>query len=215
MAYDKVVDSAALEAALKASADAIRGKTGGSGSIPWDAVKGFADAIAAIEAGGGGGGDILGHKFAAGSFTLAEDVTGATYTILTASELFEAIKDDFPGATSLLNDVYIKGSSSTPRLFDFLAVFCWQDNTGAFDHSFEPNELLAVYMPKASINSSSLAAVVTDNYGSLNVVKPTLSKLSLDFLYNGLCIVLSSSYKMFAGNKYNWIVLPLDHGEVR
>lgn len=75
MAYDKVVDSAALEAALKASADAIRGKTGGSGSIPWDAVKGFADAIAAIETGGGsgGGGFNSDHAdIAYGSFVVAE-----------------------------------------------------------------------------------------------------------------------------------------------
>jgi hypothetical protein len=54
MAYDKLVDSAALDAALKASADAIRGKTGDTASIPWDADKGFAEAIAGIQAGGGG-----------------------------------------------------------------------------------------------------------------------------------------------------------------
>ncbi len=54
MAYDKLVDSAALDAALKASADAIRGKTGDTASIPWDANKGFAEAIAGIQAGGGG-----------------------------------------------------------------------------------------------------------------------------------------------------------------
>ena len=61
MAIDKAVDSAALEAALKASADAIREKTGDAASIPWDAAKGFADAIAAIEAGGGSGGAIVGE----------------------------------------------------------------------------------------------------------------------------------------------------------
>lgn len=52
MAYDKVVDSAQLEAAITASADAIREKTGDTASIQWLADKGFAEAIAAIEAGG-------------------------------------------------------------------------------------------------------------------------------------------------------------------
>jgi hypothetical protein len=52
MAYDKVIDSAVLEANLKTVADAIRAKAGTSGSLSFPA--GFAEAIAAIEAGGGG-----------------------------------------------------------------------------------------------------------------------------------------------------------------
>lgn len=54
MALDKIVDSAQLDGALTATADAIRDKTGGTEQIAWDAGKGFADAIAAIAAGGGG-----------------------------------------------------------------------------------------------------------------------------------------------------------------
>lgn len=53
MAYDKVVDSAQLEAAITASANAIREKTGDAALIQWVANKGFAEAIAAIESGGG------------------------------------------------------------------------------------------------------------------------------------------------------------------
>lgn len=45
MAYDKVVDSAKLDGAMSATADAIRGKTGGSDSIAWDEDTGFADAV--------------------------------------------------------------------------------------------------------------------------------------------------------------------------
>lgn len=73
MAIDKAVDSAALEAALKASADAIREKTGDSASIPWDAAKGFAEAIAGIKAGG----DIGGKRFEYCTYTVAEDKTSA------------------------------------------------------------------------------------------------------------------------------------------
>lgn len=51
MAYDKIVDSAALDAGLKHIADAIREKGGTSDAMTLD---GMAAAIAAIEAGGGG-----------------------------------------------------------------------------------------------------------------------------------------------------------------
>ena len=51
MAYDKVVDSAILDAGLKQIADAIREKGGTSDNLAFPA--GFAEAIAAIESGGG------------------------------------------------------------------------------------------------------------------------------------------------------------------
>ncbi len=53
MAYDKVVDSAALDAAMTYTADRIRNKTGGTDQIMWDSVKGFGDAVDAISSGGG------------------------------------------------------------------------------------------------------------------------------------------------------------------
>ena len=59
MAYDTVVDKAKLEAAITATADAIRAKTGGTGLITWDTSKGFADAVAGLTAGGGA--EIIAH----------------------------------------------------------------------------------------------------------------------------------------------------------
>ena len=53
MAYDKVVDSAVLDAGLKQIADAIREKAGTSGNLAFPAA--MAEAIAAIEAGGASG----------------------------------------------------------------------------------------------------------------------------------------------------------------
>lgn len=53
MAFDTVIDKAQLEGAITASANAIREKTGSTEKIVWDATKGYADAISAIEAGGG------------------------------------------------------------------------------------------------------------------------------------------------------------------
>ena len=50
MAYDKVVDSAVLDAGLKQIADAIREKGGTTDNLAFPAA--MAEAIAAIEAGG-------------------------------------------------------------------------------------------------------------------------------------------------------------------
>lgn len=48
MAYDKVVDSAALDAAMTYTANRIRNKTGDTNQIVWDSAKGFGDAVDAI-----------------------------------------------------------------------------------------------------------------------------------------------------------------------
>lgn len=45
MPYDKIVDSAKLDGALTATADAIRAKTGGTSKIIWNETTGFSDAI--------------------------------------------------------------------------------------------------------------------------------------------------------------------------
>ena len=52
MAYDKVVDSAALDSAMTYTANRIRNKTGGTDQIAWDSAKGFGDAVDAITGGG-------------------------------------------------------------------------------------------------------------------------------------------------------------------
>ncbi len=51
MAYDKVIDSAALDAAMTYTANRIRNKTGGTDQITWDSAKGFGDAVDAITGG--------------------------------------------------------------------------------------------------------------------------------------------------------------------
>ena len=52
MAFDKVIDSAQLDAAMSYTADRIRAKTGGTGQMAWDSTKGFGDAVDAITGGG-------------------------------------------------------------------------------------------------------------------------------------------------------------------
>lgn len=58
MAKDKLVDSARLDGALRATADKIRSKTGGNAPILFDMDTGYASAVDAIQAGGGGGDDL-------------------------------------------------------------------------------------------------------------------------------------------------------------
>lgn len=48
MAFDKVVDSAALDAAMTYTANRIRVKTGDTNQIAWDSAKGFGDAVDTI-----------------------------------------------------------------------------------------------------------------------------------------------------------------------
>lgn len=51
MAFDKVVDSAQLDAAMTYTANRIRNKTGDTNQIIWDSAKGFGDAVDAITGG--------------------------------------------------------------------------------------------------------------------------------------------------------------------
>ena len=53
MAFDKVIDSTQLDAAMSYTANCIRNKTGGTDQIAWDSAKGFGDAVDAISSGGG------------------------------------------------------------------------------------------------------------------------------------------------------------------
>ena len=52
MAFDKVIDSTQLDAAMSYRADRIRAKTGGTDQMAWDSTKGFGDAVDAITGGG-------------------------------------------------------------------------------------------------------------------------------------------------------------------
>jgi hypothetical protein len=49
MAYDKIIDSAKLDGALTAEANAIRAKMGSSTKLPWDESTGFSSAISQIK----------------------------------------------------------------------------------------------------------------------------------------------------------------------
>lgn len=82
MAYDKVIDSAALDAGMTATANAIREKTGQAGAIPWENDKGFAAAVAGIQVGGGLGGHSYEITIGANSITNAFDANAYIFGLV-------------------------------------------------------------------------------------------------------------------------------------
>ena len=72
MAFDKVVDSAALDAQLTSIADAIRSKGGTTGPLT---LAGMVDAINAFQTGGGG------IQSASGEYSIADDVANLNIDI--------------------------------------------------------------------------------------------------------------------------------------
>lgn len=101
MAYDKVVDSAALDAAMTYTANRIRNKTGDTDQITWDSAKGFGDAVDAISSGGGNPFEMF--KFLA-SFKLS---TNSTITEFVA---------DIPNVTSLSRSFAVTTTNPLTRI---------------------------------------------------------------------------------------------------
>lgn len=167
--------------------------------------------ITGTNTGGGGGGDIVGHAYVSGSFTLASDMT-SSYVVMSGTQLFDAIKSDFPGATSLTSNVYRANSSTSHYLFCYLGGAVWMDVDSADTYaSFSyPKQVIAIYMPKYAPLISSSSLLYLDNYGSIAGRKQSM--LPIDS--NGVSITFSTSYKGYSGAKYNYIVYAVNHGNV-
>ena len=98
MAYDKVIDSTQLDAAMSYTANRIRNKTGGTDQIAWDSTKGFGDAVDAIS-GGGSSGVYENLKYA----------TKVLFTNATLPDTFEVTLPDMQKDFSYLFErVYVK-----------------------------------------------------------------------------------------------------------
>lgn len=113
MAFDKVIDSAALDAGMTATANAIRKKTGSNSPIEWDLSNGFKSAVEVIDTDGGvelpeletpaSDDDVfLGKEYIdgsgrkqSGSFTIDEELTEQDSLI---SQIANALKDKAAGS---------------------------------------------------------------------------------------------------------------------
>lgn len=112
MAYDKAVDSAALDGALAGIANAIRGKTGGAEKLT---LEGMAAAIAGISGGNGAG---IGGIYMA-QVTLDRDVGAiaiehnlGTTDILLAAIWAESLGDVVPTFNGCVANIYLKSALS-------------------------------------------------------------------------------------------------------
>ena len=140
MAYDKIVDSAALDGALTNIADAIRGKTGSTQKLT---LEGMVAAIAGIGTGGGSGG-------ASGIYmakvTPAEDVGKliinhnlGTTDILLAAAWAETLGDVTPVANATVAKFWAKTSMQTQRGGNgFGPGYTW-NVTNSYAHPQAPN----------------------------------------------------------------------------
>ena len=73
MAFDKIVDSIQLDAAITYTADCIRVKTGDTSQIAWDSTKGFGDAVDAIA---GSDEDAIIQRTISGAYSTKRTATG-------------------------------------------------------------------------------------------------------------------------------------------
>ena len=196
---------------LTSIADAIRAKGGTSAALT---PSQMAEAIAAIQAGGGGGAEILGHKVAYGSFTLTEDTT-TKYTVLDKTQVLEAIKDDFPGLESVIEYVYTEDGLHTLKASFFLIAVCWRDISDDFYNAKTGTKAwIAAIMPVNSSGSSNSALAYGDNYGTFGARSGSSNGLQFD-TYGNMTIGFGASYAGYAGTKYNWLIFPMDHGAVK
>ena len=177
MAYDQVIDSAAVEAGLTQIADAIREKSGTSDALAFPAA--MAEAIAAIQAGGSQA-MFNGKPMLCGTFTLANDVTSTKY--LDVGVAFEANKAytvfSFPVGiyASLYDNVGAKGV------------------IGSVSKRFSTNN-----------NGRYNAVLAFDGYGSATA-KAGFG-LSKAYDQTELVLAGSTSYIYKAGIEYGWIAV--------
>lgn len=99
MAYDKVVDSAALDTKLTAIADAIRGKTGGTNALT---LEQMVTEIAGIQTGGGSGGGLAYDmgEFVLGADTVSGNAISVRHSLGVAPEFICVWTDHWAGLTS-------------------------------------------------------------------------------------------------------------------
>ena len=187
MAYDKVVDSAVLNAGLKQIADAIREKAGTSDSLAFPTA--MAEAIAAIAAGGS---DIAGHPFVAGSFTLAEDAT-SSITISTDTELWEPVSGRENSCSNCYTFLFIDPLPESASLTDYPEMLIASINS---------------YVTQDVSNYQPRTVVYLNSSGVYSVKKFQNDTVSGLRVYNKkLLATFASSYKGYAGTTYTWLIV--------
>lgn len=169
MAYDKVVDSAALDGALSGIADAIRGKTGGIAPLSLDDM---AEAIAAIETGGGSDGGAI-DSLVDGSIT---EYSGNVTSIIDSafSNCSSLTKVSCPNVIRIYSGAF----SGCKKLSD---VYLPKVETIASNSFRDCTSLVEIDFPKASgfnnqafMNCTSLVTVILRKTETICTIQNTL-----------------------------------------
>lgn len=181
MAYDKIVDSAVLNANLTAIANAIRAKGGTSASLAFP--NGMVEAINAITTSGGGtsGGGLPTGVSAidSGTFTLSSDATTQTNVLHNLG-----VAPDF--AIWWLDGAHIASATTTVAVRGVII------NTGT---NATLNSQYVVTGYNASSKGGTASNAVAAEY---NLTK------------NGFTARCNSTYPILAGLTYHWIAGTLD-----
>ncbi|MBE6626106.1 MAG: hypothetical protein E7628_02840 [Ruminococcaceae bacterium] len=155
MAYDKIIDSAKLNSAMTATANAIRVKTGGTETIEWDESTGFASAVETIGGGSGNNGDDALKGLIEGSATELVNSTATTVRTYcfysskyTKIDLCVTKINSNAFANSKLNTLILR--SGTVVTLSSLAAF-----NGITDSTWEEGDPLmgTLYVPSSLVNS--------------------------------------------------------------
>lgn len=200
MAFDTVIDKAQLEAAMKATADAIREKTGDTANCTWDPAQGFAALIAAIEAGGSNG-DIV-----TGTFT----PTSETENVI--------LKNAIPvrAKSPILYWICETGVGVSDKTHTKLRTHIVSGKRSTYGESASSNDKYAVVYMYSSSGSSSRSAGTTNVAGLFGGFGLT-SDVSITSYYdvfrgnytNGTIFFgcNGTGYGLIAGRTYQWGVM--------
>jgi hypothetical protein len=194
MAIDKAVDSAVLDANLTSIADTIRAKAGTSDKLAFPA--GFAEAIAAIEAGGGSAGGV---EIKSETFIPAEDTHTFIVSIGSKKPIFRFLAPNID-STNLIGDGLINNSAGVYSAYDI------DGTTKKLD--FEAS--------KTTLNN--FASLPNGNYAKLSFKKTykaigqaPFRQLSTTLTTNELGLGTNSDYFRFlAGVEYIYIEVGTD-----
>ena len=169
MAYDKVVDSTVLNAGLKSIADAIREKAGTSGNLAFPTA--MAEAIAAIEAGGGD------PTVITGTFTPSESLKEYTITHNLGKKPHFVMIGCLSGATPrssgtaaqtavMLGSIHERPFAAYPQYSNGIKIY---GNVVPLYSEFNMKNILQVNMDNTnaviSIESSTIALTASTEYG--------------------------------------------------
>lgn len=167
----------ALTDKLTAIADAIRAKTGGTAALTLD---GMAEAVAGIEAGGGGV-SFDGLTVLSGTFTPSADVSSGNYT------------------------VEVCDSVSAKKYYGYVAMLSGHPNYASVPHGIVAS--MAPYANFMGVGNKAGALVYAVSGGGLSTNTSTAGNLVGNSGSKLLITIPTASFILRAGVTYLWIVL--------